>query len=277
MSFVGSTPIASYVYQKSALHGKRVQALGGAKNHMVVMPDADLAQAADALMGAAYGSAGERCMAISVAVAVGEVGDKLVEILSEKVRSIKIGPYTDDKTEMGPVISKSAKERIEKLIDSGMKEGAKLVVDGRKFSLQGYEEGFFLGGSLFDFVTTDMQIYKEEIFGPVLSIVRSKNYSDALKIVKNNPYGNGCAIFTRDGDTARNFSNQANIGMVGVNIPIPVPVAYHSFGGWKNSIFGGHNTYGMDAVRFYTRTKTITSKWPSGIREGAIFKMPTLG
>ncbi len=276
VSFVGSTPIAAYIYQKSAAFGKRAQALGGAKNHMIVMPDADIDQASDALIGAAYGSAGERCMAISVAVAVGDAGDKLVKAIAPKVRSIKMGPYTDSASEMGPVVSKQALERIKGLVDTGVEEGAKLIVDGRNASLQGYEEGFFMGACLFDEVKTNMKIYKEEIFGPVLSIVREKNYTDALQVVKNNPYGNGCSIFTRDGDTARDFSSNANIGMVGVNVPIPVPVAYFSFGGWKNSIFGGHNTYGMDAVRFYTNMKTITSRWPSGIKEGAEFKMPTL-
>ncbi len=276
VSFVGSTPIAAYIYEKAAAYGKRAQALGGAKNHMLVMPDADISQATDALIGAAYGSAGERCMAISVAVTVGDAGDKLIESLSSRVKSIKMGPYTDDKSEMGPVVSGQAMERINGLIDSGVKEGADLVVDGRDAKLQGYENGFFVGACLFDKVTTDMKIYKEEIFGPVLTVVRSDDYSQALDIIKSNPYGNGCSIFTRDGDTARHFSSNANIGMVGVNVPIPVPVAYFSFGGWKNSIFGGHNTYGMEAVRFYTNMKTVTSRWPSGIKEGAEFKMPTL-
>ena len=277
VSFVGSSKVASYIYQKAAANNKRVQALGSAKNHMVIMPDADIEQAADALIGAAYGSAGERCMAISVAVTVGDAGDKLVENIKPKINNIKVGPYNDKESDMGPVVSKEAFERINHLIGSGINEGADLVLDGRDITLQGYEKGYFIGPCLFDRVNDKMKIYKEEIFGPVLSVVRKNTYEEALKLLKDNPYGNGCSIFTRDGDTARNFSNEANIGMVGVNIPIPVPVAYFSFGGWKNSIFGGHNAYGMDAVRFYTNVKTITSKWPVGIREGAEFKMPTLG
>ncbi len=277
VSFVGSSKVAAYIYEKAASFNKRVQALGSAKNHMVVMPDADIEQASDALIGAAYGSAGERCMAISVAVAVGDVADKLIESITPKINKIKVGPYNDKLSEMGPVVSKQALERINSLISNGEEEGAALLIDGRNISLQGYENGYFIGPCLFDNVKTNMNIYKEEIFGPVLSIVRAENYDQALKIVKDNPYGNGCSIFTRDGDTARDFSNEANIGMIGVNIPIPVPVAYYSFGGWKNSIFGGHNAYGMEAVRFYTKVKTVTSKWPKGIRQGAEFKMPTLG
>lgn len=277
ISFVGSSKVASYIYQKAASFNKRVQALGSAKNHMVVMPDADIEQASDALIGAAYGSAGERCMAISVAVAVGNVADKLIESITPKINKIKVGPYNDKQTEMGPVVSKKALERIQSLIASGVEEGANLLIDGRDVKLQGYENGYFIGPCLFDKVNPNMSIYKEEIFGPVLSIVRADSYNQALQMVKDNPYGNGCSIFTRDGDTARDFSNEANIGMVGVNIPIPVPVAYYSFGGWKNSIFGGHNAYGMEAVRFYTKVKTVTSKWPQGIRQGAEFKMPTLG
>ncbi len=277
VSFVGSSKVASYIYQKAASNNKRVQALGSAKNHMVIMPDADVEQAADALIGAAYGSAGERCMAISVAVAVGDVAEKLIKNIKPKINNIKVGPYNDKQSDMGPVVSKEAYERINGLIDSGVNEGAELLLDGRNITLQGYDNGYFIGPCLFDKVSDKMSIYKEEIFGPVLSIVRKNTYEDALKLLKDNKYGNGCSIFTRDGDTARNFSNEANIGMVGVNIPIPVPVAYFSFGGWKNSIFGGHNAYGMDAVRFYTNVKTITSKWPEGIRQGAEFKMPTLG
>ena len=277
VSFVGSSKVASYIYQKSASFNKRVQALGSAKNHMVIMPDADIDQAADALIGAAYGSAGERCMAISVAVAVGDVADKLISNIQPKINNIKVGPYNDQKSDMGPVVSKEAFDRINNLISSGTKEGADLIIDGRGIKLQGYENGYFIGPCLFDKVKKNMKIYNEEIFGPVLSIVRSSNYEEALNLVKDNVYGNGCSIFTRDGDTARNFSNEANIGMVGVNIPIPVPVAYFSFGGWKNSIFGGHNAYGMDAIRFYTNVKTVTSKWPQGVRQGAEFKMPTLG
>tara|TARA_E500000178_G_scaffold352796_1_gene417042 strand:- start:857 stop:2347 length:1491 start_codon:yes stop_codon:yes gene_type:complete len=277
ISFVGSSKVASYIYEKSACFNKRVQALGSAKNHMVVMPDADVEQASDALIGAAYGSAGERCMAISVAVAVGNIADDLIKSITPKINKIKVGPYNDKFSEMGPVVSKQALERIKSLVDSGVADGADLLIDGRDIKLQGYENGYFIGPCLFDNVKTNMNIYKEEIFGPVLSIVRAENYEQALNLVKNNPYGNGCSIFTRDGDTARDFSNEANIGMVGVNIPIPVPVAYYSFGGWKNSIFGGHNAYGMEAVRFYTKVKTVTSKWPQGLRQGAEFKMPTLG
>ena len=277
ISFVGSSKVASYIYEKSACFNKRVQALGSAKNHMVVMPDADVEQASDALIGAAYGSAGERCMAISVAVAVGNIADELIKSITPKINKIKVGPYNDKFSEMGPVVSKQALERIKSLVDSGVADGADLLIDGRDIKLQGYENGYFIGPCLFDNVKTNMNIYKEEIFGPVLSIVRAENYDQALNLVKNNPYGNGCSIFTRDGDTARDFSNEANIGMVGVNIPIPVPVAYYSFGGWKNSIFGGHNAYGMEAVRFYTKVKTVTSKWPQGLRQGAEFKMPTLG
>ena len=276
VSFVGSTPIAKHVYATAAASGKRVQALGGAKNHMVVMPDADLEQATDALMGAAYGSAGERCMAVSVAVAVGSSADPLIERLAPRVRNLKIGPYSDLEAEMGPVITKEALARIRGLVDAGVTDGAELVVDGRDVSLQGYENGFFLGGCLFDKVLPEMSVYKEEIFGPVLSVVRVPDYESALHLVKDNPFGNGTAIFTRDGDAARDFSNRANIGMVGGNVPIPVPVAYHSFGCWKNSMFGASNTHGMDGVRFYTRLKTVTSRWPSGIRQGADFSIPTL-
>ena len=277
ISFVGSSKVASYIYEKSAAYNKRVQALGSAKNHMVVMPDADVEQASDALIGAAFGSAGERCMAISVAVAVGNVADDLIKSITPKINQIKVGPYNDKLSEMGPVVSKQALDRIKSLISSGVDDGADLLIDGRDIKLQGYENGYFIGPCLFDNVKTNMSIYKEEIFGPVLSIVRADNYDEALRLVKENPYGNGCSIFTRDGDTARDFSNEANIGMIGVNIPIPVPVAYYSFGGWKNSIFGGHNAYGMEAIRFYTKVKTVTSKWPQGVRQGAEFKMPTLG
>ncbi|HIB19694.1 MAG TPA: CoA-acylating methylmalonate-semialdehyde dehydrogenase [Alphaproteobacteria bacterium] len=276
VSFVGSTPIAEYVYATAAANGKRVQALGGAKNHMVVMPDADFDQATDALMGAAYGSAGERCMAVSVAVAVGESALPLIKKLTSRVQSLKIGPYTDPDAEMGPVVSAQALERIKGLVDSGVSQGAELVVDGRETTLQGYEEGFFLGGCLFDKVTPEMDIYREEIFGPVLSVVRVPDYESALQLVCDNPYGNGAAIFTRDGDAARDFTKRSNIGMVGVNVPIPVPVAYYSFGGWKRSMFGSSNTHGMDGVRFYTRIKTVTARWPSGIRQGADFSIPTL-
>ena len=276
LSFVGSTPIARYVYATAAAAGKRVQALGGAKNHMVVMPDADLDQATDALMGAAFGSAGERCMAISVAVAVGAAAEPLIERLKPRIESLRIGPYNDPEADMGPIVTAQALARIRGLVDSGVAQGAELIVDGRDTTLQGYENGNFMGGCLFDRVTPDMDIYKEEIFGPVLSVVRADDYESALGLVRDNPYGNGAAIFTRDGDTARDFVARANIGMIGVNVPIPVPVAYYSFGGWKASKFGDHNTHGMDGVRFYTQLKTVTSRWPSGIRQGAEYTIPTL-
>ncbi|WP_306120433.1 MULTISPECIES: CoA-acylating methylmalonate-semialdehyde dehydrogenase [unclassified Roseitalea] len=276
VSFVGSTPIAHYVYTRGTQAGKRVQALGGAKNHMVVMPDADMDKAADALMGAGYGSAGERCMAISVAVPVGEkTADALVSRLKPRIESLKIGPYTDPDADMGPLVTKQAQERVLGYIDKGVEEGAELVVDGRGFSLQGYENGYFVGGTLFDRVTTDMTIYREEIFGPVLSVVRAKSYDEAVDMIDAHEFGNGTAIFTRDGDTARDFCDRVEIGMVGVNVPIPVPVAYHSFGGWKRSLFGDHSIYGPEGVRFYTRLKTVTTRWPEGIKEGAVFTFPT--
>jgi len=276
VSFVGSTPIAEYVYHTGTAHNKRVQALGGAKNHMVVLPDADMEQATDALMGAAYGSAGERCMAISVAVAVGSAGDALMAKLAPRVRGLKIGPYTDPEAEMGPLVTKAAYERVKGYVDLGVKEGAKLAVDGRGLKLQGYEGGFFMGGCLFDEVKPEMRIYREEIFGPVLSVVRSKDYESALGLVNAHELGNGTAIFTRDGDAARDFAARARIGMVGVNVPIPVPMAFHSFGGWKRSLFGDHYVHGAEGVRFYSRLKTITSRWPTGIRKGAEFVMPTM-
>ena len=277
VSFVGSTPIARYVYGTAASNGKRAQCFGGAKNHMIIMPDADLDQAANALMGAGYGSAGERCMAISVAVPVGEdTANRLVDKLTPMVESLRIGPYTDDKADMGPVVTKEAQARIKSLIDKGVQDGAKLVVDGRDFKLQGYEDGYFVGGCLFDHVTPDMDIYKTEIFGPVLSVVRAKNYEEALELPMKHEYGNGVAIYTRDGDAARDFASRINIGMVGVNVPIPVPLAYHSFGGWKSSSFGDLNQHGTDSIKFWTRTKTITSRWPSGIKDGAEFVMPTM-
>src|SRR6185437_10525553 len=263
VSFVGSSTIAEYIYATGAAKGKRVQALGGAKNHMVVMPDADLDQATDALMGAAYGAAGERCMAVSVAVAVGGVGDKLLDKLVPRVQALKIGPGTDPEAEMGPLVTKQHYEKVRSYVDLGVKEGAKLAVDGRILKLQGYENGFFLGGSVFDEVRPEMRIYKEEIFGPVLSVVRADGFEDALKLVNDHEYGNGTAIFTRDGDAAREFSSRAQIGMVGVNVPIPVPMAFHSFGGWKRSLFGDVAVYGSEGVRFYTRLKTITSRWPA--------------
>jgi malonate-semialdehyde dehydrogenase (acetylating)/methylmalonate-semialdehyde dehydrogenase len=277
VSFVGSTPIAEYIYARGAAKGKRVQALGGAKNHMIVMPDADIDQAVDALMGAGYGSAGERCMAISVAVPVGEAtANKLVEALAPKVRALKVGPATDPDAEMGPVVTAEAKRKITGLIDQGVKEGADLVVDGRGLVLQGYESGFFLGGSLFDRVTPEMTIYKQEIFGPVLSVVRAGSFDEAATLINDHEYGNGTAIFTRDGDAARAFADKIEVGMVGINVPIPVPVAYHSFGGWKRSLFGDHSIYGSEGVRFYTRLKTVTARWPTGIRKGAEFNFPSL-
>ena len=277
VSSVTSTPVAEYIYQTGCAHNKRVQALGGAKNHMVVLPDADLDQATDALMGAGYGSAGERCMAISVAVAVGDkVGDALIERLTPRVAGIKIGPYNDPDADMGPLVTKQHLEKVRGYVDLGVEEGAELVVDGRDLTLQGYEGGYFMGGCLFDRVTPEMRIYRDEIFGPVLSVVRTRDYEGALKLVNDNEYGNGVAIFTRDGDAARDFAARANIGMVGVNVPIPVPVAYHSFGGWKRSLFGDVHMHGAEGVRFYTKLKYVTSRWPSGIRKGADYVIPTL-
>jgi len=276
VSFVGSTPIAEYVYQRGTAKGKRVQALGGAKNHMVILPDADLDQVADALMGAGYGSAGERCMAISVAVPVGkETADALVAKLKPRVESLKIGPATDKDAEMGPVVTKMHRDKIVGYIDSGVEQGAELVVDGRGFKLQGYEGGYYVGGTLFDNVTPEMTIYKEEIFGPVLSVVRANDFNEAVKLVNDHEYGNGTAIFTRDGDAAREFADKIEVGMVGINVPIPVPVAYHSFGGWKRSLFGDHSIYGPEGVHFYTRLKTVTTRWPAGIKGGAEFSFPT--
>lgn len=273
VGFVGSTPIAQYIYGRATSNGKRAQCFGGAKNHMLIMPDADLDKAADALVGAGFGAAGERCMAISVAVPVGEkTADALIERLIPRVEKLKVGPYTGGAdVDFGPVITAQAKARIDGLVESGVKQGAKLVVDGRGFTLQGYENGFFVGPSLFDNVTPEMDIYKEEIFGPVLSTVRAKTYDDALKLVMDNQYGNGTAIFTADGDTARDFASKVNVGMVGINFPIPVPLSYHTFGGWKKSAFGDLNQYGPDAFRFYTRTKTVTQRWFSGIKEGGEF------
>jgi malonate-semialdehyde dehydrogenase (acetylating)/methylmalonate-semialdehyde dehydrogenase len=276
ISFVGSTPIAHYIYSTGATNGKRVQALGGAKNHMVVMPDADMEQAADALMGAAYGSAGERCMAISVAVAVGDAGEKLMKLLKPKVEALKIGPGTDNEMDLGPLVTGEHLNNVKGYVDIGVEEGADLVVDGREYSLQGYEDGFFMGGCLFDNVTTDMRIYKEEIFGPVLSVVRSEKFDDAVQMINDHEFGNGVSIFTRDGDAAREFTNRIQVGMVGVNVPIPVPMAFHSFGGWKSSLFGDIHMHGPEGVRFYTRQKAVTSRWPTGVRAGAEFTMPTM-
>jgi malonate-semialdehyde dehydrogenase (acetylating)/methylmalonate-semialdehyde dehydrogenase len=278
VSFVGSTVVARDIYERACRAGKRCQALGGAKNHMVVMPDADLDQAVDALIGAAFGSAGERCMAVSVAVPVTEaVGDELVRRLAPKVRALKIGPGLDPDAEMGPLVTAQHLQRVRGYIDLGVTEGAELVVDGRGFEMQGYEKGYFIGGSLFDRVSPQMRIYKEEIFGPVLAVVRAPDYGAALKLVNEHEFGNGAAIFTRDGDTARSFATGVHAGMVGINVPIPVPMAFHSFGGWKASLFGDHHMHGAEGVRFYTRLKTVTSRWPGAIGGGAEFVMPRLG
>ena len=275
VSFVGSTPIARYIYTTAASTGKRCQALGGAKNHMIVMPDADLDQATDALMGAAYGSAGERCMAISVAVPIGDrTADALIAKLEPKIRALKIGAGTDAEAEMGPLITRQHLDKVRGYIDSGVAEGAKLVVDGRDFRSNG--DGYFIGGTLFDRVTTDMKIYKEEIFGPVLGVVRSPDYATAARIINENEYGNGTTIFTQNGDVAREFAHHIKVGMVGVNVPIPVPMAFHSFGGWKASLFGDHHMHGPEGMRFYTRLKTITTRWPTSIAKGSEFVMPTL-
>ena len=277
IGFVGSSDIAQYIYSTGAAHGKRVQCFGGAKNHMIVMPDADIDQAVDALIGAGYGSAGERCMAISVVVPVGKkTADILMEKLIPRVEALKIGLSNDAQADYGPLVTKAALNRVKDYVDTGVKEGATLAVDGRGFKMQGYEKGFFMGGCLFDNVTPDMRIYKEEIFGPVLSVVRAKDYEDALRLPSDHEYGNGVAIYTRDGDTARDFVNRVQVGMVGVNFPIPVPLAYHTFGGWKRSGFGDLNQHGPDSVRFYTKTKTITQRWPSGTKEGAEFSIPTM-
>ncbi len=277
ISFVGSTPIARYIYTTGAANGKRVQALGGAKNHMVVMPDADLDKTVDALMGAAYGSAGERCMAISVAVAVTDaVADALVSRLKDRLATLKVGPGSDPTNEMGPLVTRDHREKVCNYVNIGVQEGAKLVVDGRPYRNADQPNGFFFGACLFDDVKPNMRIYKEEIFGPVLGIVRAKNYREAVDLVNAHEYGNGTAIFTRDGDSARAFANEIQVGMVGVNVPIPVPMAFHSFGGWKNSLFGDHYMHGPEGVRFYTRLKTVTTRWPTGIRAGAEFVMPTM-
>jgi len=277
ISFVGSTPVAEYIYKTGTGSGKRVQALGGAKNHMIIMPDADMDQATDALMGAAYGSAGERCMAISVAVAVGDqVADELVKRLKPKAEALKVGPATDQNAEMGPLITKQHHEKVSSYIESGVSEGATLVVDGRGLSVKGHESGYFMGASIFDKVTSGMEIYKEEIFGPVLSIVRAKSYEEAAKLINDHEFGNGTAIFTRDGGIARNFCRDIKVGMVGVNVPIPVPVAFHSFGGWKRSLFGDVHMHGPEGVRFYTKLKTITARWPEGPAQGADYHFPQM-
>ncbi|SCY10291.1 CoA-acylating methylmalonate-semialdehyde dehydrogenase [Paracoccus tibetensis] len=278
VGFVGSTPIAQYIYERAAQTGKRAQCFGGAKNHMIIMPDADLDQAADALVGAGYGAAGERCMAISVAVPVGEkTADALIEKLVPRIEKLKVGPWTaGNDVDYGPVVTKAAKENILRLVQTGVDQGAELVIDGRDFNLQGYENGFFVGPHLFDRVTPDMDIYKQEIFGPVLSTVRAASYEEAIGLAMSHEYGNGTAIYTRDGDTARDFASRINIGMVGINVPIPVPLAYHTFGGWKKSGFGDLNQHGPDAFRFYTRTKTVTARWPSGIKEGGEFNFKAM-
>jgi malonate-semialdehyde dehydrogenase (acetylating)/methylmalonate-semialdehyde dehydrogenase len=277
VGFVGSTPIAEYIYSRGCANGKRVQCFGGAKNHMIIMPDADMDQTVDALIGAGYGSAGERCMAISVAVPVGKgTADELVKRLIPRVESLKIGPSTDTTADYGPVVTKAAMEKIKQYVDIGVQEGAKLLVDGRDFKMQGYENGFYVGGCLFDNVTKDMRIYKEEIFGPVLSVLRADTYEEALKLTNDHEYGNGTAIFTRDGDAARDFASKVQVGMVGINLPIPVPLAYYTFGGWKRSSFGDLNQHGPDSIRFYTKTKTVTARWPSGIKDGASFVIPTM-
>ncbi len=275
VSFVGSTPVAKYIYEQSSKNLKRVQALGGAKNHLLVMPDANLDQAVDGIMGAAYGSAGERCMAVSVAVAIGHIADDLVESISNKAQTLKVAPWTDSQSEMGPVVSLEHKRKIEEYISLGEKEGAKLILDGRNCNIQGYENGYFVGPTLFDHVSKDMTIYKDEIFGPVLSIVRAKNYDEALNLVNNHAFGNGTSIYTSDGEIARHFTTNSKIGMVGVNVPIPVPMAFHSFGGWKQSLFGDHSMHGTEGVHFFSKLKTVTSRWPKSIKDGPEFIMPT--
>ncbi len=277
VGFVGSSAIAQYIYERAAATAKRVQCFGGAKNHAVVMPDADIDQAVDALIGAGYGSAGERCMSVSVVVPVGEAtADTLVTKLAARVKRLNIGPSTDLSADYGPLVTRDALERVRGYVDLGVKEGAKLVVDGRNFKLQGYENGFYMGACLFDNVTADMRIYKEEIFGPVLSVIRADEYKTALRLVNEHEYGNGGVIFTRDGDTARDFATRVEVGMVGINVPIPVPLAYYTFGGWKRSGFGDLNQHGPDSIRFYTKTKTVTSRWPSGVKDGAEFVIPTM-
>jgi malonate-semialdehyde dehydrogenase (acetylating)/methylmalonate-semialdehyde dehydrogenase len=277
VGFVGSSPIANYIYATAAQNGKRAQCFGGAKNHMLIMPDADMDQVVDALIGAGYGSAGERCMAISVAVPVGEeTANTLMKKLIPRVEALKIGLSSDAGADYGPLVTKDALNRVKGYVDAGIAEGAKLLVDGRGFKMQGYEDGYFIGGCLFDHVTPEMKIYKEEIFGPVLSVVRAANYEEALRLANDHEYGNGTAIFTRDGDAARDFCSRVQVGMVGVNVPIPVPIAYHTFGGWKRSGFGDLNQHGPDSIRFYTKTKTVTSRWPSGVKDGASFVIPTM-
>lgn len=278
ISFVGSTMIGEYIYQTGTASGKRVQALCGAKNHMVVMPDADIDQVVDAIIGAAYGSAGERCMAVSVVVTIDDAtADAVLEKLLPRVKALKVGPYTDSASEMGPLVSPEAQAKVKGYIDAGVSEGAKLVYDGREEKVAGCEGGCFVGATIFDNVTKDMSIYTDEIFGPVLSVLRAESYEEAVALINDHEYGNGTALFTRDGDCARDFTNRIQIGMVGINVPIPVPMAFHSFGGWKRSLFGDHAIHGPEGVRFYTRLKTVTSRWPSGIRSGAVFNFKAGG
>ena len=274
LSFVGSTPVARSIYENGSRHGKRVQALGGAKNHMIVLPDADLELAADAAVSAGYGSAGERCMAISVVVAVGDVGERLIPKLKERISALKVGSAQDKDSEMGPLISSEHRDRVVRCIKSGTEEGATLIADGRDIKVTGCEKGFFVGPTLFDHVTADMQIYREEIFGPVLGIVRVKHFSEAINLVNANPYANGTAIFTNDGGAARQFQREIQVGMIGVNVPIPVPLGFYSFGGWKNSLFGSHSIYGPDGVQFYTRPKVVTTRWPSPEHRGVDLGFP---
>jgi malonate-semialdehyde dehydrogenase (acetylating)/methylmalonate-semialdehyde dehydrogenase len=277
VSFVGSTPIARYIYGRACMNGKRAQALGGAKNHMVIMPDADLDQAVNGLMGAAYGSAGERCMAISVAVPVGEeTADRLIERLAPMVRALKVGASSDPEAEMGPLVTREHLNKVRSYVDLGVEEGAELVVDGREFHLQGYENGFFMGGCLFDHVTPGMRIYKEEIFGPVLCVARARDYRAAVDLIDANEFGNGVAVFTRSGNIGRQFASDIQVGMVGVNVPIPIPMAFHSFGGWKASLFGDHHMHGPEGVRFYTKLKTVTTRWPADAASTAEFVIPTM-
>ena len=277
VSFVGSTPVAEAIYRTGSEHGKRVQALGGAKNHMIVMPDADTEQAANALLGAAYGSAGERCMAISAAVAVGdETADRLVESLAPKVRALEVGPGTRESSDMGPLVTREHRDKVAGYVDLGVEEGAELIVDGRGLTVEGHEDGFYLGGCLFDRVTSDMRIYQEEIFGPVLIVLRAPDFESAARLVNEHEFGNGCAIFTRDGGAAREFAHHVQCGMVGINVPIPVPMAFHSFGGWKRSLFGPMHIHGPEGVRFYTRMKTVTARWPTDVHAPAEFSMPTM-
>ncbi len=277
LSFVGSTPIARHIYATGTANGKRVQALGGAKNHMVVLPDADMDLAADAAVSAGYGSAGERCMAISVVVAVGDAGDKLIEAVDQRIGELRVGPGSDDGSQMGPLVTAAHRDRVRGYIDAGVASGAALVADGRTLTVDGHEEGFFIGPTLFDSVTPDMSIYTDEIFGPVLSVVRVDSYTEAIELINDNPYGNGTAVFTNDGGAARKFQNEIAVGMVGINVPIPVPLSFYSFGGWKESIFGSHAIYGPDGIHFYTRQKVVITRWPDPIHRGVDLGFPQHG